>query len=143
MGYLDGSKEARAIVDGWLGKDGILSIVTKLNELGRAMFSNVAPVAPGAVLSALETALADADEGTLRNCSHFIRPLRSLVVDETGKAQVHLSKSDHPTPHGVVVGFGTFDYVYHSGYRRTQETAEHLLAAYTEEERKSMLRRPG
>ena len=81
LGYLDGSKEARAIVDGWLGNDGILSNVTNLNELGRAMFSNVAPVAPDAVLSALETALADADEGTLRNCSHFVRLLRSLAYD--------------------------------------------------------------
>jgi probable phosphoglycerate mutase len=31
--------------------------------------------------------------------------------------------------------FGAFDYVCHSGYRRTQETAEQLLAAYTAEER--------
>ena len=81
LGYLDGSKEARAIVDGWLGKDGILGDVTNLNELGRAMFSNVAPVAPDAVLSALETALADADEDTLRKCSHFVRLLRSLAYD--------------------------------------------------------------
>jgi broad specificity phosphatase PhoE len=34
--------------------------------------------------------------------------------------------------------FGAFDYVYHSGYRRTQETAEHLLAAYPPAERETM-----
>ena len=34
--------------------------------------------------------------------------------------------------------FGAFDYVYHSGYRRTQETAEHLLAAYPQAERDAM-----
>ena len=31
--------------------------------------------------------------------------------------------------------FGTFDYVFHSGYTRTIETTEHLLAAYPDEER--------
>ena len=34
--------------------------------------------------------------------------------------------------------FGAFDYVYHSGYRRTQETAEHMLGVYTADERDSM-----
>lgn len=34
--------------------------------------------------------------------------------------------------------FGTFDYVYHSGYRRTEETAEQLLAAWPAEERDAM-----
>lgn len=34
--------------------------------------------------------------------------------------------------------FGTFDYVYHSGYRRTEQTAEGILEAYTVEERKQM-----
>src|SRR5262249_32089596 len=31
--------------------------------------------------------------------------------------------------------FGIFDYLYHSGYTRTIETAEGILQAYTEEER--------
>jgi broad specificity phosphatase PhoE len=31
--------------------------------------------------------------------------------------------------------FGPFDYAYHSGYRRTRETLEHLLLGYTEDER--------
>jgi broad specificity phosphatase PhoE len=34
--------------------------------------------------------------------------------------------------------FGAFDAVYHSGYVRTRDTAEHLLAAYTPEERAAM-----
>lgn len=34
--------------------------------------------------------------------------------------------------------FGRPDYVYHSGYRRTRETAELLLAAFSEEERTSI-----
>jgi broad specificity phosphatase PhoE len=34
--------------------------------------------------------------------------------------------------------FGVFDHVYHSGYRRTVETADGILEAYTEAERASM-----
>jgi 2,3-bisphosphoglycerate-dependent phosphoglycerate mutase len=34
--------------------------------------------------------------------------------------------------------YGTFDYVYHSGYRRTEETAEGILEAYPDAERASM-----
>lgn len=81
LGYLDSSKVAREIVEGWLAPNGLLAGVANLNEVGRAMFENVAPVAPGAVLSALEKALTDADEPTLRNCTHFVRLLRSLAYD--------------------------------------------------------------
>jgi len=81
LGYLDSSKEARDIVQGWLAPGGLLADVVNLSELGRAMFGNVAPVMPGAVLSALETALASADDTTLDRCRHFIRLLRSLAYD--------------------------------------------------------------
>jgi 2,3-bisphosphoglycerate-dependent phosphoglycerate mutase len=42
------------------------------------------------------------------------------------------------TGQAIRADLGSFDYVYHSGYRRTQETAEHILAAYTAEERARM-----
>jgi hypothetical protein len=78
LGYLDDSKEAQAIVEEWLAPYGLLSDVANFNELGRVMFANVAPVAPRAVLSALERALSDANEATLRACTHYLRLLRSL-----------------------------------------------------------------
>ena len=34
--------------------------------------------------------------------------------------------------------YGVFDYVYHSGYRRTIDTADGILTAYTDEERARM-----
>jgi 2,3-bisphosphoglycerate-dependent phosphoglycerate mutase len=34
--------------------------------------------------------------------------------------------------------FGVFDYAYHSGYQRTRETLEHLLAGYPADERSAM-----
>jgi hypothetical protein len=81
LGYLDGSKEARTIVKGWLGPTGLLSDVLGLNELGRAMFENVAPVLPEATLSALENVFANADKETLLRGGHFIRLLHSLAYD--------------------------------------------------------------
>ncbi|NPV20373.1 hypothetical protein [Bradyrhizobium aeschynomenes] len=81
LGYLDDSKEAEAIVKDWLAPNGFLGEVTNFNELGRAMFTNIAPVAPGAVLAALENALSGADEATLRSCTHFVRLLRALAYE--------------------------------------------------------------
>lgn len=34
--------------------------------------------------------------------------------------------------------FGTFDYIYHSGYKRTKDTLENILTAYSDEERRQM-----
>lgn len=81
LGYLDGSKEAQAIVQGWLTKDGLLADVLDFNELGRAMFENVAPVLPEATLAALENVFGDADKETLLRGGHFIRLLHSLAYD--------------------------------------------------------------
>jgi broad specificity phosphatase PhoE len=61
-----------------------------------------------------------------------------------GIADHHVPITDEGRRQAEVTGqalraeFGPFDYVYHSGYRRTQETAEHLLAAYTPDEREAM-----
>ena len=82
LGYLSDGREATAIVKSWLAAGGLLSDVTNFNELGRAMFANVAPVAPEAVLAALENALSGADEGTLRRCTHFVQLLRRLAYEQ-------------------------------------------------------------
>jgi broad specificity phosphatase PhoE len=56
---------------------------------------------------------------------------RVPITDE-GRRQAEL------TGRALRAEFGAFDYVYHSGYRRTQETADHLLAAFPAEEREAM-----
>lgn len=81
LGYLDGSKQAKAIVASWLAPNGLLADLTNLDELGRAIFINIAPVVPDAVLSALEHALGGADGDTLRRSTDFLRLLRSLAYD--------------------------------------------------------------
>lgn len=81
LGYLDTSKEARAIVTAWLAPDGLLSDVLNLSELGNAIFNNVAPVMPDLVLAKLESAIAGADSATLERSKDFISLLRSLAFD--------------------------------------------------------------
>ncbi|MCS3765546.1 MULTISPECIES: hypothetical protein [Bradyrhizobium] len=81
LGYLDDSKQAKAIVEGWLAPGGLLRDVGDLNELGRAIFANIAPVAPEAVLTAIERTVALDDLETLNRCKHFVRLLRSLAYE--------------------------------------------------------------
>jgi hypothetical protein len=54
LSYLHEHPRAIAIVDRWLAPSGLLGDVAALGDLGRAMFGNVAPVLPEAVLTALE-----------------------------------------------------------------------------------------
>src|SRR5262249_18234181 len=44
LGYLDESHNAVTLVSVWLSRDGLLGDVTRLNDLGKAMLQNVAPV---------------------------------------------------------------------------------------------------
>lgn len=54
LGYLHTSPAAKGIVTRWLTEDGLLGCVEKLNETGRAMLKNIAPVDPTAVIDAIE-----------------------------------------------------------------------------------------
>lgn len=81
LGYLDRGKEARSIVAAWLKPGGLLADPANLSETQQAMFANVAPVAPEAVLTALEAALAKGDAETLKACRRHIRLLRSLAYE--------------------------------------------------------------
>jgi hypothetical protein len=56
LSFLHYHHRAVAIVERWLAPDGLLGDVNALNDLGRAMFENVAPVLPTATLAALERA---------------------------------------------------------------------------------------
>ncbi len=60
-------------------------------------------------------------------------PDQHVPITDEGRRQAEL------TGRALRAEYGVFDRVYHSGYRRTQETAEHLLAAYPGEERERMI----
>ncbi len=82
LGYLSDSTEAIAIAKKWLSPDGLLSDVGNFNDLGNAMFENVAPVVPAAALSALERVLlAPNGDAAVPGCRHFTRLLRLLAYD--------------------------------------------------------------
>jgi len=82
LGYLHASKEALGIVRKWLGSGGLLENVATLNDLGRAMFENIAPVAPEDVVAALEgTLLGPQGEKAVGQCKAYCGLLRSLAHD--------------------------------------------------------------
>jgi hypothetical protein len=83
LGYLHESQAVREIVRAWLPKDGRYGDLTKATELGREIFSNVAPVHPEAALAALERGI-QSDEFVStehRGRGRFIRLTRSLAYD--------------------------------------------------------------
>jgi hypothetical protein len=57
LSYLHECEEARAIGAKWLGSGGLLEDLANLNELGQAMFENIAPVSPELTLQSIERAL--------------------------------------------------------------------------------------
>jgi len=82
LGYLDGNEEAEVIVRRWLGAEGLLENVADLNDLGKAMLNNIAPVAPEATLLALERALLEPkDSEVVPRCRRYVPLLRSLAYD--------------------------------------------------------------
>lgn len=82
LGYLSDSSEAVSIVTRWLAPNGLLSEVANFNDLGKAIFENVAPVAPEAVLSSFERVLlGPGGDEVLPRCGHFAKLLRHIGYD--------------------------------------------------------------
>jgi hypothetical protein len=77
LGYLHENKVAVRIVEEWFGEGGLLSDVANLNELEMALFENVAPVAPEAVLSLLERTPTEA----LPKSTMFEQIVRSIAFE--------------------------------------------------------------
>ena len=84
LGYLHESETAIAIVESWLAPGGRLGNVANLNSLGKALLNNVAPVAPEAVLAALEHVLLSPDgDEAVASCADCVQLIRSLAYDAT------------------------------------------------------------
>tara|TARA_A100001391_G_scaffold153410_2_gene111247 strand:- start:19014 stop:22856 length:3843 start_codon:yes stop_codon:yes gene_type:complete len=84
LGCLHDCREAQNIVGEWLGEGGILASAGSLDDLGRTVLDNVAPVDPAATLACLERA-AKSDENFFDGDQHeqqrLIRLLRSLAYE--------------------------------------------------------------
>jgi hypothetical protein len=84
LSYLNASKEARLIVTKWLSPGGLLEKVPDLNNLGYAIFNNIAPVAPEEALLALERVLLETNNTeVVAKCRRHLHLLRSLAYDAT------------------------------------------------------------
>jgi hypothetical protein len=123
LGYLHASKEAKAIVKKWLGEGGLLENVSSFNDLSKAMFDNVAPVAPEDVLSALERACALQPTAGER----YLDLLRSLAYEPahfnrcmTLMATVLAAGKDNEQSHGRQLFASVFQ-LYLSGTHATIE----------------------
>ncbi len=81
LSFLHDHPKAIAIVEKWFAPNGLLGDATALNDLGRAMFENVAPVLPEAALAALErVGISHPDVATTVWRRH-LSLLRSLAYD--------------------------------------------------------------
>jgi hypothetical protein len=130
LGYLSDSVEAAAIVDGWLAPAGLLGeVAANFNELGKAMFENVAPVAPEAALTAMERVLLGLDSDALSGHAHFVRLLRQLAYDAV-RFERCLTLIEKFALAGVKEArdiFPSFFYLYLSGTHATLEQRQEFL----------------
>jgi probable phosphoglycerate mutase len=73
---------------------------------------------------------------------YFADDAARRIVRGTPDHLIELTSDGHKqaaqTGHAIRERFGVFDYVYTSGYARTEQTAEGILAAYPAEEREQM-----
>lgn len=81
LSYLHDHPKVNAIVERWLAPDGLLGNVAALNDLGQAMFENVASVLPRAALDALERAVNSSPEGAIMVWQRHLPLLRSLAYE--------------------------------------------------------------
>lgn len=81
LSFLHDQPRALAIVERWLAPDGLLGDVKNFNDLGRAMFENIAPVLPGATLAALERVGSSHPDMATTVWRQYLPILRSLAYD--------------------------------------------------------------
>lgn len=82
LGYLHTSEATQRIVRQWLADDGLLGRIEALDEDGRAMLANVAPVDPVAALDAIERSILRLGEVDARFIGEEFRTvLMSLAFD--------------------------------------------------------------
>jgi hypothetical protein len=135
LGYLHGQQAAVAIVERWLASDGLLGAVAELNELGKAMFENVAPVVPEATLASLErNFLKPESDNAMRHAKDYVHVIRSLAYDAASFerciallvtiATLHDPNDRSNDARGVIV---SLFYLYLSGTQATIEQRMHAL----------------
>lgn len=138
LSFLHDHPRAIAIVKSWFAPNGLLGNVTALNDLGQAMFQNVAPVQPEAALAALERVGDSAPDVAAMVWQRHLSLLRSLAYDPLlFERSAHLlaraatySKGEHDAKKASDTFISLFP-IYVSGTHATIEqrlgVIEHLL----------------
>jgi hypothetical protein len=131
LSYLHETDEAKVVVRKWLEPGGMLSEAANLNELGTAMFKNVAPVQPELALAALEKSCSNLEQDALSACDRYAETLRAIAyepalferaatllskISETGSVDESLHERNQP-----LAGFISFFYIRFSGTHATVE----------------------
>jgi hypothetical protein len=83
LGYLHTSPAAQSIVKRWLADGGLLGRVEELDETGRAMLNNIAPVDPTGAIDAIERAMLRARQGGKILAGEEFRTLLLSLAFET------------------------------------------------------------
>ena len=81
IGLLQGNDQAVAVAKQWLGPDGLLHEVAHLDDVGRAMLQNIAPIVPEQTLRAIEQGLARLGKEKAGDLEHYLDLLRSIAYD--------------------------------------------------------------
>jgi hypothetical protein len=84
LGYLHTSLAAQSIVKRWLADGGLLGRVEELNETGRAMLNNIAPVDPTGAIDAIERAVLRARQAGKVLAGEEFRTLLLSLAFEAG-----------------------------------------------------------
>lgn len=85
-----------------------------------------------------ESARNEAKKGSTYFADDAARRMVQGVPDHKNPLTANGISQARQTGQVIRERYGTFDYVYHSGYERTIQTVEEILSAYTAEERRRM-----
>ena len=135
LGYLHTSPAAKVIVKRWLADDGLLGRVENLNETGRSMLNNVAPVDPTGIVDAIERAvLRTRQAGKILVGEGFRTLLLALafdaqLFDRCVALILDLIEGEEPGPYANQVR-NSFPHLFHillSGTHATVEQRCHVI----------------
>jgi len=134
LSFLHDHPRAVAIVEKWLAPDGLLGDVSALNDLGQAMFENVAPVLPEAALAAFERAVNRHPDVATMVCRRHPSLLRSLAYDPPlfeRSAELLVRAATQSTDEGEAARasntFVSLFRIYFSGTHATIEQRLHMI----------------
>ncbi|WP_371371004.1 hypothetical protein [Sporomusa aerivorans] len=144
LSYLHECDAAKEITGRWLSEKGLLEDISHLNDLGIALFINIAPINPELTLAAIERVLGQTahQEFFLRKSFHYIeftRLLRSLAYDKELferstllLCRIAISESPNENNNSIRHLVKSLFHLYMSGTHATAEQRLKIIAKLVE-----------